>query len=1193
MTEDLGRRAVDQGLITPAQFDDCKAAIEAARAAGRELSFADVMLIKAYVTPVQLALLEAPEVNLELEPEPKQDPVPESAPVPAQASLGSYSLIEKIGESLFKVRKDNRVQVLRLLPKSTPMDELKKQAPKRVKFHHPHVAKIIAVGQIEGQPFITTEPVEGVDLQKKVEAHGALNGESISKIALQIAEALVALQAAGLKHGALRPSRVMQQPDGSIKLLDPAPVAEDDDLMLLGRVLFFLASGKMPGESETDPGAAISDELREIVRWLLSPEKKFSNAEDLLRALTPAKAVALPSRRPKKELPAPKEKKAPSFWDRYKIWIISGSAAAAFLAIIIGSAMFGGPSSRNQVKKPVIRDLEADPAVSLRVSEFCSQGRFAEALGMIDSSDLPDAEAAKLRERVQAGVLQSLDSVRAIARRRLATGDYAGAKQKWQEIQTTFARLSGVVAAADKEIAAVVELEKKNEETAIEEEFARVMHPVNRFIATNEWENAVQACREAESKATHPELKRRLAVQLAELRKGKPAAAAPSPDENDIAEAQRAFENGEWRRAEDGLSRVLQRSPNNPELLAMRARCLFELGRDSEASREASKAISANPREAEALYVLGAVTQKTDPRNAVDYFSQAINARRGMPHAYLRRAQCWLAAGQDEEAVKDAAEASRWNGAPEFYVECCKVLLPAFLRLKDYEGAAAQSAEWLRVDPNSKEAQDYRMQALRGLGRIEPVEAKKPTLEPQKPPEVKPAEAPKPPAAKPPAAKAPPPKPAKPTAKQERERKENVRKKLEQHFNAFQKKVDLLDDGRYRVHLLYDFAMDKDKQIEDFRLELANRAAGSVQFKKATGRDIAQMVWIGKIRGDFFLRAEYYVTEVDAVEVAGIFLGSAEGGDIKATGEGVGVRLLQVSALDLSEWRFELFKLAESPKVLTDPLNPRRVRHNARERCNLTIKRDGLTTTTQYGQAPALTGTVEGPDPNWLRFVALSCAIKLTKFEVVGYLDADYVNQVVPPPPPPPTAAPDVKTKPVEVASNPSGPLFKGSLEGWALTDPATVSADAGQLVLNGTEGGSAAMCDTAKFDQISLECRFRIDLMGDPFAVGIGLAAGTTDMYADGNIIVDLRNVENAIAVTFLLGEGGKGKVLASNGLRGQLKPGEYVLLVLVKDGKATASLNGVEVSKIDMPFKEAFRVGVFAQKGKVRVLALNASAP
>jgi len=85
--------------------------------------------------------------------------------------------------------------------------------------NHPHILVIHDFGDLDGQPFIVTELVEGETLRERL-AKGPLPVRQAVDIARQVASALAAAHERNIVHRDIKPENVMLRPDGYVKVLD-------------------------------------------------------------------------------------------------------------------------------------------------------------------------------------------------------------------------------------------------------------------------------------------------------------------------------------------------------------------------------------------------------------------------------------------------------------------------------------------------------------------------------------------------------------------------------------------------------------------------------------------------------------------------------------------------------------------------------------------------------------------------------------------------------------------------------------------------------------------------------------------------------------------------------------------------------------------------------------------------------------
>ncbi|MGZ6884848.1 MAG: protein kinase domain-containing protein [Acidimicrobiia bacterium] len=106
---------------------------------------------------------------------------------------------------------------------------------------HPNIVATYDTGEDDGVAYIVMELVEGATLRQAIDLHGALPPARAADIGAQVGDALAAAHARGLVHRDVKPSNVLVQLDGRVKVTDfgiaKAADQVNDDLTRAGNVM--------------------------------------------------------------------------------------------------------------------------------------------------------------------------------------------------------------------------------------------------------------------------------------------------------------------------------------------------------------------------------------------------------------------------------------------------------------------------------------------------------------------------------------------------------------------------------------------------------------------------------------------------------------------------------------------------------------------------------------------------------------------------------------------------------------------------------------------------------------------------------------------------------------------------------------------------------------------------------------------
>lgn len=107
-----------------------------------------------------------------------------------------------------------------LMEDETAKKRFLREARAAALLRHPNVAMIYRLGEEDGTCFYAREFVEGETIEAKVNRDGPLQPVAALIVALNVAQALVAVKKVNLVHRDIKPSNLMMTPEGSVKIID-------------------------------------------------------------------------------------------------------------------------------------------------------------------------------------------------------------------------------------------------------------------------------------------------------------------------------------------------------------------------------------------------------------------------------------------------------------------------------------------------------------------------------------------------------------------------------------------------------------------------------------------------------------------------------------------------------------------------------------------------------------------------------------------------------------------------------------------------------------------------------------------------------------------------------------------------------------------------------------------------------------
>ncbi len=212
---------------------------------------------------------------------------------------GRYSLDREIGRGGTGVVWLGRDEVLGrnvalkrigLLPgaDSTDLARAEREARLSAQLNHPHVVAVFDVVIDPDAHWLVMEYVDGVTLSDLVRQRGRLSPEAAAPLLWQVADALVAAHGAGIVHRDVKPSNIMVNSSGQVKLTDfgIARIATDPSLTQTGMVTgspAYLAPEVATGDRGGDAGDVWS--LGATVFFVLAGRAPYEVGDNVLSAL--------------------------------------------------------------------------------------------------------------------------------------------------------------------------------------------------------------------------------------------------------------------------------------------------------------------------------------------------------------------------------------------------------------------------------------------------------------------------------------------------------------------------------------------------------------------------------------------------------------------------------------------------------------------------------------------------------------------------------------------------------------------------------------------------------------------------------------------------------------------------------------------------------------------------------------------
>ncbi|MBI2922756.1 MAG: protein kinase [Planctomycetes bacterium] len=187
-------------------------------------------------------------------------------PMPRQ--IGDFRLVTRLGEdgtgTIFKAMQlsKNRAVALKVMRSSAMNDaayqaRFLEEARKAAALEHPNIKRILAVGKYDGRFCVAMEFIEAESVYHILEKQGPMHFETAIAKIRPVLEAMAYAHRRGVVHGDIRPSQILVERDGTVKLANLGLAAKlSDNILAISETgqsaPFYVAPEMVTGDRETD-----------------------------------------------------------------------------------------------------------------------------------------------------------------------------------------------------------------------------------------------------------------------------------------------------------------------------------------------------------------------------------------------------------------------------------------------------------------------------------------------------------------------------------------------------------------------------------------------------------------------------------------------------------------------------------------------------------------------------------------------------------------------------------------------------------------------------------------------------------------------------------------------------------------------------------------------------------------------------
>jgi hypothetical protein len=146
-----------------------------------------------------------------------------------QLSIPGYELLDVLGGGATSIvlrarhaliDREVAIKLIRADRVEVGADDLIEEAKTIARLRHPHVVGLYEVGRVHRRLFFVMELIDGPTLLDVVHQQGPLGERRALEVARDVAQALEAVEEAGLVHRDVKPGNIMLPPEGPAKLTD-------------------------------------------------------------------------------------------------------------------------------------------------------------------------------------------------------------------------------------------------------------------------------------------------------------------------------------------------------------------------------------------------------------------------------------------------------------------------------------------------------------------------------------------------------------------------------------------------------------------------------------------------------------------------------------------------------------------------------------------------------------------------------------------------------------------------------------------------------------------------------------------------------------------------------------------------------------------------------------------------------------